>query len=153
MALGPTGANSDGALTDLLETTAENFGGQGEQFNQTIHDLSKFTQTLDNNKEELFGTARELERFISTLAENDQTVRDFNQSLADVATMLEGERDELTASLKQPRPSRWARCRRSSRRTATSLGRNIKGLNRVAKVLVKQRGRPRRDPQRTLRSR
>jgi phospholipid/cholesterol/gamma-HCH transport system substrate-binding protein len=32
VALGPNGANSKGALTDLLETTAANFGGQGAQF-------------------------------------------------------------------------------------------------------------------------
>ena len=57
VALGPTGANRNGALSDLLETTAENFGGQGEQFHQTIQDFSKFSQTLDNNKEELFGSA------------------------------------------------------------------------------------------------
>ncbi len=84
VALGPTGANHNGALSDLLETTAKNFGGQGEQFHQTIEDFSKFSQTLDNNKEELFGSAAALEGFISTLAENDQTVRQFNQSLADV---------------------------------------------------------------------
>ena len=39
-------------------------------------------RTLDNNKEELFGSAGELEGFIGTLAENDKTVRDFNDSLA-----------------------------------------------------------------------
>ncbi|HET7070098.1 MAG TPA: MCE family protein, partial [Nocardioides sp.] len=31
-ALGPNGANKKGALTDLLNTTAANFGGQGEKF-------------------------------------------------------------------------------------------------------------------------
>ena len=34
-----------------------NFGGQGEQFNETIRNLSQFTGTLDNNKEALFATA------------------------------------------------------------------------------------------------
>ena len=33
-----------------------------------------------------------------TLADNDQTVRQFNQSLADVSTMLAGEREELVAA-------------------------------------------------------
>ena len=104
VALGPTGANRNGALSDLLETTAENFGGQGEQFHQTIQDFSKFSQTLDHNKEELFGSAAALEGFIGTLAENDQTVRQFNQSLADVVRPCStGERGELTASLQQPR--------------------------------------------------
>jgi len=139
VALGPTGANRNGALSDLLETTAANFGGQGEQFHQTIQDFSKFTQTLDRNKEELFGSARALEGFISTLAENDQTVRQFNQSLGDVATMLEGERGELKESLSNLAVA-MGEVSTFVKENRDSLGRNIKGLNRVAKVLVKQRG-------------
>jgi phospholipid/cholesterol/gamma-HCH transport system substrate-binding protein len=139
VALGPTGANRNGALSDLLESTAKNFGGQGAQFHQTILDFSKLSATLDDNKEELFGSAAELEGFIGTLAENDQTVRDFNQSLADVSTMLSGERTELAASLKNlavamTQVSSFVRDNRDI------LGKNIKGLNRVSKVLVKQRG-------------
>ena len=57
VALGPDGANAKGALTDLLETTAANFGGQGAKFHQTIQDFSQLTGTLDDNKEELFGSA------------------------------------------------------------------------------------------------
>jgi phospholipid/cholesterol/gamma-HCH transport system substrate-binding protein len=139
VALGPTGANRNGALSDLLETTAENFGGQGEQFHQTIQDFSKFSQTLDRNKEELFGSAAALEGFVSTLAENDQTVRQFNQSMADVATMLEGERGELKASLRNLAVA-MGEVSTFVSDNREILGRNIKGLNRVAKVLVKQRG-------------
>lgn len=100
VALGPTGANKNGAFTDLLETTAANFGGQGAAFHQTIEDFSKLSETFDNNKDELFGSAAELEGFIGTLAKNDKTVRRFNQSLASVSTVLSGERSELSASLK-----------------------------------------------------
>ena len=39
---------------------------------------------------------------METLADNDQTVRQFNQSLADVSTMLAGEREELVAATQQP---------------------------------------------------
>ncbi len=46
VALGPDGANSKGALTNLLDSTATNFAGQGEQFHRTIKDLGKFTGTL-----------------------------------------------------------------------------------------------------------
>jgi phospholipid/cholesterol/gamma-HCH transport system substrate-binding protein len=138
VALGPEGANSEGALTRLLDTTARNFAGQGKQFNQTVEDLGELTATLDNNKEELFGTARQLERFISALAENDQTVRQFNQSLADAAEVLEGERDDLAAALR----NLGVAMRQVSgfvRENRTALGENIDGLNRVSKILVKQR--------------
>jgi phospholipid/cholesterol/gamma-HCH transport system substrate-binding protein len=138
VALGPNGANAEGALTDLLETTAKNFGGQGAQFHQTIKDFSTFTETLDNNKEELFGSVAQLEEFIFTLAENDATVRDFNRSLSSVSTMLSGERQELAASLRNLSVA-LGEVGSFVEENRTVLGRNIKGLNRVAKVLVKQR--------------
>jgi phospholipid/cholesterol/gamma-HCH transport system substrate-binding protein len=138
VALGPEGANKEGALTRLLDSTARNFAGQGEQFNQTIKDLGKLTGTLDNNKEELFGTVRQMERFVSALEENDQTVRSFNQSLAGAAEMLEGERDDLAASLRNlgiamKQVSAFVRENRGA------LTENIEGLNAVTKILVKQR--------------
>ncbi|HEU4512225.1 MAG TPA: MCE family protein [Nocardioidaceae bacterium] len=138
VALGPEGANKEGALTRLLDTTARNFAGQGEQFNQSLEDLGKLTGTLDNNKEELFGTARQMERFVAALAENDQTVRQFNESLAQAAGVLEGERDDLAASLRNlgiamEQVSMFVRENREI------LGENIDGLNRVSKILVKQR--------------
>ena len=138
VALGPDGANSEGALTRLLDTTAKNFAGQGEQFNQTIKDIGKLTGTLDNNKEELFGTVRQMERFVGALARNDQTVRRFNESLASAAGMLEGERDDLAASLK----NLGIAMREVSafvRENRDSLSENIEGLNVVSKILVKQR--------------
>lgn len=138
VALGPEGANKEGALTRLLDTTARNFAGQGEQFNQTIEDLGKLTGTLDNNKEELFGTVQEMEQFVSALAENDQTVRRFNQSLAGAAEVLEGERDDLAASLRNlgiamEQVSGFVRENRGA------LTENIDGLTRVTRILVKQR--------------
>ncbi|MCW2796768.1 MCE family protein [Nocardioides sp.] len=139
VALGPTGANKNGALSDLLETTAANFGGEGAKFHQTILDFSKLSQTLDDNKDELFGSAAELEGFISTLARNDKTVRSFNQSLSQVSSVLSGERQELSASLNNLAEA-LGQVGRFVRDNRDSLGRNITGLNRVAKVLVKQRG-------------
>lgn len=138
VALGPRGANREGALTQLLRTTAENFGGQGEKFNQTITDLGRLTGTLDNNREELFATAAKLESFLGTLARNDDTVRAFNESLASVSDMLAGEREELAASLKNLSVA-LTQVSTFVKDNQASLSRNIKGLNRVAKVLVRQR--------------
>ncbi len=138
VALGPNGANRNGALSDLLEVTADNFGGQGAQFNQTIQDFGKFSQTLSDNREELFGSTRALQGFVSTLAKNDQTVRDFNQSLAEVSGVLEGEREELKAALSNLSTA-LGQVSTFVRDNEEVLGRNISGLNRVSKVLVKQR--------------
>jgi len=99
VALGPEGANKDGALSRLLDTTASTFGGTGQQFHETIENLGRLTTTLSNNKDELFGTAAEIERFVKALADNDQTVRDFTDSLAAASGVLEEERDDLRGAL------------------------------------------------------
>jgi phospholipid/cholesterol/gamma-HCH transport system substrate-binding protein len=139
VALGPNGANRNGALSDLLEVTADNFGGQGEKFNETIRNFGEFSQTLSDNREELFDSTRALQGFISTLADNDQTVRDFNTSLSDVSGLLEGEREELAAALKNLSTA-LGEVSTFVRDNRELLGKNISGLNRVTKVLVKQRG-------------
>lgn len=138
VALGPRGANKTGALSDLLSVTADNFGGQGTTFRQTIKDFSRLSATLSNNKEELFGSVEALGGFMETLADNDQTVRQFNQSLADVSTMLEGEREELVAATRNLSVALTA-VKGFVEENKGSLSRNITGLNRVSKVLVRQR--------------
>lgn len=138
VALGPRGANKTGALSDLLSVTADNFGGQGTTFRQTVKDFSRLSATLAGNKEELFGSVEALEGFMQTLADNDQTVRQFNQSLADVSTMLAGERQELVAATKNLSVALTA-VKGFVEENKDSLSRNISGLNRVSKVLVRQR--------------
>jgi phospholipid/cholesterol/gamma-HCH transport system substrate-binding protein len=138
VALGPNGANENGALTDLLEVTADNFGGQGARFNQTISDFGDLSATLDDNKEELFSSLTEVQAFVSTLAENDTTVRQFNTSLSDVSELLAGERQELVASLDNLGTA-LGQVKDFVETNQDVLGRDITKLNRVAKVLVKQR--------------
>ena len=138
VALGPTGANKNGALSDLLDVTAKNFGGQGAQVRQTIGDLGKLSKTLDDNKDELFGSAAELQGFISTLAENDSTVRDFNASLSEVSTMLAGERGDLAAALRNLAGA-LGDVTTFVRTNKSVLHSDIGSLNRVAKTLVKRR--------------
>jgi phospholipid/cholesterol/gamma-HCH transport system substrate-binding protein len=138
VALGPTGANEKGALTDLLDTTARNFGGQGEKFHRTIEDFGKLSGTLADNKDLLFGSVRQLEGFVRTLARKDHTVRAFNGSLAQVSRVLEGERGDLASSLHNlgiamRQVSGFVRDNREI------LGKNIAGLDDITQILVKQR--------------
>jgi len=100
VALGPHGANKNGSLSTLIDNSAESLDGQGEQVNETIKNFSKLSQTLSNNKDELFGSVDEVQTFVAMLKENDSSVRSFNDSTAKVSTVLEGERDDLAATLK-----------------------------------------------------
>jgi phospholipid/cholesterol/gamma-HCH transport system substrate-binding protein len=138
VALGPNGANEKGALTDLLETTARNFGGQGKKFHQTIENFGKLSGTLADNKDQLFGSVRQLEGFVRTLARNDRTVRDFNKTLAQVSGMLEGERGDLAASLHHLGTA-MRQVSGFVRENREILGKNIAGLDDVTQILVKQR--------------
>lgn len=138
VALGPEGANKKGALNDLLQVTAENFGGQGEKFHQTIEDFGQLSATLDRNKEDLFASVEELQGFMQTFADNDATVRDFNRSLGDISEVLADERQELADALKFLGEALNS-VRELVHENKGVLSRDIKKTGRLAKILVKQR--------------
>jgi len=98
-ALGPEGANKDGALSDLLATGRANLDGNGVRLGETLDGLSDALDTLATGREDLFGSVANLQKFTTALAESDQQVRAFNERLAGVAEQLAGERDELARAL------------------------------------------------------
>ncbi|NGP09355.1 MCE family protein [Rhodococcus sp. 14C212] len=100
-ALGPEGANKDGALTRFVETGAENLEGNGAALGQTIEQLSAASRTLNESRGDLFGTIENLQIFVSALAANDQQVREFNAQLSDLSGYLAGERENLGLALNQ----------------------------------------------------
>lgn len=138
IALGPEGANKDGALTRLLDTTARNFGGQGVQFNETLTNLGKLTKTLANNKDELFDTTTQIGEFVETLSRNDDTVRRFNDSLAAGADMLEQDRQELGAALRNLSVA-LVQVQGFVKENREALTTNVRGLTRISNTIVKNR--------------
>jgi phospholipid/cholesterol/gamma-HCH transport system substrate-binding protein len=98
-ALGPNGANQNGALSDLLDTASKNLDGNGQRINDTIANLSQATSTLAGGKNDLFTTVKNLQSFTSTLAANDPQVRQLNTELASVSDQLAGEKGDLGAAL------------------------------------------------------
>ena len=102
VALGPNGANRNGALSDLLAVTADNFDGQGATVRPDASgNFAQLTSTLDNNKEELFGSRRAARA--SSSAPSPRTTRPCAASTSrssDVSDLLEGEKEELSASLR-----------------------------------------------------
>jgi phospholipid/cholesterol/gamma-HCH transport system substrate-binding protein len=137
-ALGPQGANRNGSLSRLLTVTARNFGGQGQQFHTTIQNLGRFTQTLADNKDQLFGTTRDLETFVHALAKNDGTVRRFNDSLARGSQVLAGERQDLGAALHNLAIA-MTQVRSFVHDNRNALTSNIQGLTQLSGILVKRR--------------
>ena len=98
-ALGPTGANRDGALSDLIDVGAANLDGNGEALNRTLTGFSQAVETLATHRDDLFSSLDNLQTFTSALATIDAQVGQFNDNMAAVADLLEAERQDLAAAI------------------------------------------------------
>jgi phospholipid/cholesterol/gamma-HCH transport system substrate-binding protein len=98
--LGPNGANSGGALRDLVGTAAANLDGNGTNLGDTLDGFAKTLDTLAAGRDDLFGTLTNVQEFVNTLAQSDQQVRLFNEELATVSQQLAAEGDDLARALR-----------------------------------------------------
>ncbi|MGZ4589422.1 MAG: MCE family protein [Actinomycetes bacterium] len=138
VALGPKGANKNGALSRLLQVGADNLDGEGAKINQTVTDFSKALTTLAAGKQDLFGTVRNLQVFTSALAQSDGQVRAFNTDLASVADQLSAERGELALALKNLAVA-LGEVASFVRENQNNLSTDIKGLADITGTLAKQK--------------
>jgi phospholipid/cholesterol/gamma-HCH transport system substrate-binding protein len=136
-ALGPDGANADGALTDLLAAGRANLEGNGAALHDTLDGLSRALDTLAGGRQDLFGTIGNLQQFTTALARSDLMVRSFNQQLANVAEQLAGERDELTSALRNLATA-LADVTTFVRQNRAALKSNVDALADITGVLVRQ---------------
>lgn len=97
--LGPNGANKNGALNQLVETGAKNLAGNGDALANSLTQLSHAASYLSDARGDIFGTIKNLQIFVHTLAVNDAQVRQFNTQLADLAGFLSNERHDLGQAL------------------------------------------------------
>jgi phospholipid/cholesterol/gamma-HCH transport system substrate-binding protein len=145
VALGPKGANKpsspgkqDGALATLLQVASANLKGNGTAFGQSITKLSQAASTLANNRDNFFGTVRNLQRFTSALHASDSQIRLFNQQLAQVASDLASERGDLGAALKGLSLA-LDDVNSFIKQNASHFHKDIVGLENLTNILVKQK--------------
>jgi phospholipid/cholesterol/gamma-HCH transport system substrate-binding protein len=137
-ALGPNGANADGALSRLLDTSARNLDGNGQALSDTLQHLGRLGTTLSGNSKELFTTVDNLQKFTSMLAANDGQVRQFNTQMQQVSGFLAGERENLGASLAELAVA-LGKVESFVRDNRAGIKSNVDQLNSVAQVLVDQK--------------
>jgi phospholipid/cholesterol/gamma-HCH transport system substrate-binding protein len=137
-ALGPNGANKNGALSDLIDVGAANLDGNGEQLNQTLTGFSQAVKTLADNRNDLFASLDNLQTFTSALAQVDAQVGQFNQNMAAVANQLAGERDDLAKAIKLLN-SALADVATFVQQNTALLTTNVNRLADVTLTLVQQR--------------
>jgi virulence factor Mce-like protein len=99
-ALGPDGANQNGALSDLVDVGAANLDGNGEALNRTLTGFSQAVETLATNREDLFSSLDNLQTFTTALATVDAQVGQFNDNMAAVSDLLADEREDLAAAVR-----------------------------------------------------
>jgi len=137
-ALGPQGANRDGALTALLEAIAENLDGQGASINTMLRDFSKASATVSGVDGDFFATITNLDTLNQTLLEHDQGVAGANQQLAVVAQYLSEDRENLTSSITELGKA-LALLEGFVKENRGALKRSVDGLRGPTRVLVNQR--------------
>ncbi|MEO9137775.1 MAG: MCE family protein [Jatrophihabitans sp.] len=138
VALGPNGANKNGALSTLLKVGSANLKGNGAALGQSIDNLSRAAKTLSDGRTDLFGTVTNLRKFTGALKDSDGEVRKFNLQLAQVASDLASERGDLGAALKQlglalDDVSRFVKS------NASKFHKDVGGLRTITDILVRQK--------------
>ncbi len=99
-ALGPKGANRNGALSDLLEVGAANLDGQGAGLNTMFREFGKASATLSGLDDDFFATIANFEKLNSMLVANDDAVGTVNKQFADVAGFLADDREDMGRAAK-----------------------------------------------------
>jgi len=136
-ALGPNGANADGALAELVATARANLDGNGVALHDTLAGLSQALSTVAESREDLFGTVANLADFTSALARSDAQVREFNQRLAEVGAQLAAEGDDLAAALRSLATA-LADIRAFVAENRAALVDNVAALADISGVLARQ---------------
>jgi phospholipid/cholesterol/gamma-HCH transport system substrate-binding protein len=136
--LGPSGANKNGALSDLIKSGAANLAGNGAYLHQMITQFGGLSKTLGGSAGNLYTSISNLQRFTTMLKDNNGQVKLAEQQLAQVSAFLAGDRQNLAAALSQ---------------LATALGQvqnfvasnrgliksNVSKLAAITSILVKER--------------
>ncbi|NYH78601.1 virulence factor Mce-like protein [Actinopolyspora biskrensis] len=136
-ALGPKGANSDGELSEMLDTGAENLEGNGELISRTLRDLGEAGSTLSGSSEDLFATVDKLQKVTSNLADNDGEVRRFNSQMREINELLASQRDDLDTALSELALA-LNKVKSFVRTNKDKLHSNVEQLDSIAKVVSRQ---------------
>jgi len=100
VALGPKGANKDGALSDLVDASAGALRGQGGTINQTIEDLASAIHVLSAGGDDAFSVVRNLQVFVAALGQSDTQIGEFTERLDAVSQLLADDKHLVRGALR-----------------------------------------------------
>jgi phospholipid/cholesterol/gamma-HCH transport system substrate-binding protein len=99
-ALGPTGANRNGAFSQALHNIARELQGNGKHIHATTVALSQLVSSVSRTAPAFADTIRNLADLTQTLAANDALYRRFSGDLANVTDDLASNAPELGKALR-----------------------------------------------------
>lgn len=137
-AMGPDGANRDGALSAFLTTLAKNLDGQGADINTMLSEFSDASATIDGFDQDFFDTVRHLDTLNTTLLKNDTGVLGANKQLALVARYLAEDRENMSAAILELGDA-MALLEGFVHDNRAALKKSVDGLLGPTRVLVNQR--------------
>ncbi|MFC9432828.1 MCE family protein [Nocardia sp. NPDC057030] len=97
--LGPVGDDAQGSFGRFVNTAADNMDGNGQKLRDTLRELSATLNTLSDGRTDLFGTIRNLQKFVDVLSASNEQIVQFGGRLASVSSVLAGTAQELGAGL------------------------------------------------------
>lgn len=98
-ALGPKGANKDGAVSDVLTKAATYLDGNGGRLGEAIKNLGEFARTASDSKDDLFDSVDNISKFTAMLASNDGRVKEAIQQIASISKVLADQRDQFSGAM------------------------------------------------------
>lgn len=137
-ALGPDGANDDGALSRALKVGADNLSGNGKDMRRTIDLLAEAATTLADSGGDVFGTVRNLQVLVSALEASNEVVGRFNRSLASASRIVAADGDDLAAAIKAL-DGAFVKVRRFLKDNRSDITSSVKGLGRASRLLAQNR--------------
>lgn len=98
--LGPSAEESKPALAQLISTTADAMGGNGEKLRQTLAQLSGVARIIGEGSGDIVGVIRDLQALVSTLRDSSDSIVQFEQQLAALTGTLGQSTPDLDAALR-----------------------------------------------------
>jgi phospholipid/cholesterol/gamma-HCH transport system substrate-binding protein len=87
------------ALSEVLDTTAETFAGNGDKLRRALHGLAAAVGVGADQRDQLVALIRAVDHLTGAAAEQDGTIRSFSTNLTDATALLDRQGPDLVRSL------------------------------------------------------
>jgi phospholipid/cholesterol/gamma-HCH transport system substrate-binding protein len=139
VALGPQGANRDGALSEVVDATSGALRGQGRTINDTIANLAGAIGVLESGGDDAFSVVRNLQVFVAALGQSDVQLGEFAERLDTVSQLLADDKHLVRAAIRDLGKA-VADVETFVRDHRGRLTKTMRGLTDVVSVVAEQQG-------------